>query len=156
MKEVRIVNYDAKYRSAFKSLNKEWIDAYFVMEEADYHALDHPEENIINKGGYIFFAIIDGTPVGVCALKKSTHDGYDYELSKMGVNKDYQGYGIGRKLATKVIAKARELDADNIYIESNTKLITAIKLYEKLGFVEVQGPPSPFERSNIQMELKLK
>jgi hypothetical protein len=29
----------------------------------------------------------------------------------------------------------------------------AINLYYKLGFRKTSGPPSPYERSNIQMEL---
>lgn len=48
--QVKIVDYEAQYRSAFRNLNVEWISAYFKMEEADYKALDHPEEYILNKG----------------------------------------------------------------------------------------------------------
>jgi hypothetical protein len=54
-----------------------------------------------------------------------------------------------------VIDQARELGADTVYLESNTLLKPAIQLYYKLGFQKVTGRPSPYKRSNIQMELAL-
>ena len=41
-KDIQIVSYEPCYQSAFRTLNEEWITAYFRMEEADYKALDHP------------------------------------------------------------------------------------------------------------------
>ncbi len=153
--DISIVDYKPEYKTAFRDLNKEWIDTYFRMEPADYESLDHPEENIINKGGFIFYGIHEGKPIAVCTLKKMTIPDYDYELSKMAVTSGYQGLGIGKRLAIRVIEKAKELNARNVFIESNTILVPAINLYKKLGFKEVIGPPSPFERSNIQLELIL-
>ncbi len=49
--------------------------------------------------------------------------------------------------------KARAAGAWRVYLESNTMLKPAINLYYKLGFRKTAGPPSPYERSNIQMEL---
>lgn len=46
-----IVPYRSEFKEAFKSLNEEWISAYFTMEEADYKALDHAEEYILQNGG---------------------------------------------------------------------------------------------------------
>lgn len=63
-------------------MNEEWISNYFVMEEADYKALDNPEEYILDKGGRIFVALYKGEPVGVCALIKMFDDEYDYEMAK--------------------------------------------------------------------------
>ena len=54
------------------------------------------------------------------------------------------------------MAKARALGATRLYLESNTKLGSALSLYYKLGFRKtVAGTPSPYERCNIQMELLL-
>lgn len=35
-KDIKIVHYEPCYQSAFRTLNEEWITAYFRMEEADY------------------------------------------------------------------------------------------------------------------------
>ena len=56
-KDIKIVPYEPCYQSAFRTLNEEWITAYFRMEEADYKALDHPKEYILDKGGAILVAL---------------------------------------------------------------------------------------------------
>lgn len=154
MADLIIKNFDPKYKQAFKELNKAWIDKYFVMESEDYKSLDHPEESIINKGGYIFVALNGDQVIGVCALVKMDDADYDYELSKMAVDPSAHGHGIGQKLAEVVIQKAKSLGSRNLFLESNTVLVPAINLYRKLGFKEVLDRPSPYERSNIQMVLK--
>jgi len=151
--KVQIVDYTEEYQTAFRALNEEWISTYFKMEAADYKALDHPREYILAKGGAIFVALYEGEPVGVCALIKM-EDGQSYELAKMAVSPKAQGKSIGYLLGRAVIEKAKSLGAKRVYLESNTALKPAINLYYKLGFEKITGQPSPYERCNIQMELK--
>lgn len=152
-KDVEIIPYRPEHKAAFKKLNEDWITQYFKMEDFDYKYLDHPEENILNKGGHIFMAIYKNEPAGTCAIVKM--EGSQYELAKMGVSPAAKGKGIGFLLGEACVQKARELGADKVYLETNTLLKPAINLYHKLGFKKVTGPPSPYERSNIQMELVL-
>lgn len=154
-KDVQIVDYEPRYRSAFRSLNKEWISTYFEMEEADYKALDNPEEYILNKGGKILVALYKGEPLGVCALIKMNDPEYDFELAKMAVSPKAQGKNMGYLLGQAIINSAKEMGAAKIYLESNTILKPAINLYYKLGFQKVVGRPTPYSRCNIQMELVL-
>lgn len=154
--KVHIVPYEPKYAGAFKALNEEWISKYFVMEEADYKALDNADSYIINNGGHILVALYNNEPVGVCALLKMDDPDYDYELAKMAVSPKAQGKNIGFLLGQAIIEKAKALGSHKLYLESNTILKPAISLYHKLGFVKVAGRPSPYERANIQMELELK
>ena len=65
----------------------------------------------------------------------------------------FVGLGIGFLIGQACIEKARALGAHRVYLESNTTLKPAINLYHQLGFRKVAGPPSPYERCNIQMEL---
>ena len=152
--QVDIIDYTPEYKKAFKDLNEEWITLHFKMEESDHKALDHPEEYIIDKGGHIFIALYDGEAVGACALIKM--DDKKFELAKMAVSPKAKGKGIGTLLGVACIEKAKELGADTVFLESNTKLKPAISLYRKLGFEKITGPPSPYERANIQMELRLR
>lgn len=154
-KDVQIVAYQPGYQSAFSALNKEWIANYFEMEEADYKALDHPQEYILDKGGKIFIALYNGEPLGTCALIKMDDPTYDYELAKMAVSPKAQGKNIGWLLAQTVISTAKELGSRKLYLESNTMLKPAISLYQKLGFQKIVGRPTPYQRANIQMELDL-
>jgi ribosomal protein S18 acetylase RimI-like enzyme/predicted transcriptional regulator len=151
--DVAIVSYSSKYRKAFKELNVEWIDKYFKMEDADLKYLDHPESNILKKGGYIAMALYHNKPVGTCALVKM--DKGTFELAKMAVSPECRGKGIGYLLGRHMMDKAKELGGKKIYLESNTVLKPAIDLYYKLGFQKVARQPSPYERCNIQMECVL-
>jgi DNA-binding MarR family transcriptional regulator len=151
--QVEIVDYTPDMQPAFRRLNEEWITKYFRMEESDYKALDHPKEYILDKGGHIFMALYKGEAVGACAIIPMDDGGF--ELAKMAVSPRAQGLGIGFLIGQACIEKARTLGARRVYLESNTTLKPAINLYHKLGFRKVAGPPSPYERCNIQMELVL-
>lgn len=153
--QVEITTYNPKYQKSFKDLNIEWISTYFVVEPNDIKALDHAEEYIINKGGEIFSAILNDEVLGVCSLIKGDGKEYDYDLAKMAVSPKAQGKGVGLLLAESAIKWAIEQGASKIYLESNTKLKPAIKLYEKLGFKEITGISSSYDRVDIQMMLTL-
>ncbi|MCD7935707.1 MAG: helix-turn-helix domain-containing GNAT family N-acetyltransferase, partial [Tannerellaceae bacterium] len=152
-KKVQIIPYEPGYQQTFRSLNEEWIKSYFEMEEADYKALENPQEYILDKGGYIFIALYNNEPVGVCALFKMNDGHYDFELAKMAVSPKAQGKSIGFLLGQAAINKVTELGASKVYLESNTILKPAICLYQKLGFQKVAGHTTPYKRCNIQMEL---
>ena len=152
---VQIVDCKPEYRAAFADLNKEWISKYFKMEEADHKALDNADSYIINNGGYILVALYENEPIGVCALIKMDDPDYDFELAKMAVSPKAQGKKIGWMIGEAIKDKARKLGAKKLYLESNTILTPAINLYRKLGFIEVFGRTTPYERCNIQMELVL-
>ena len=161
--EVRIVDCTPQYYKDFRRLNEEWITKYFRMEEADYRSLDHPEEYILNRGGHVFIALYKGEPVGTCAIIRQSpaptshpSDPPVFELAKMAVSPTAQGLGIGLLLGQACIEKARALGAKGVYLESNTRLKPAISLYHKLGFSKTTGRPSPYERSDIRMELTFK
>lgn len=154
-KSHNIVPYSDEHQSAFKSLNEAWIGKYFKMEEMDHRSLGNPKEYILDSGGYIAVALLEEEVVGVCALIPCPLEGYDLELAKMGVKENLQGMGIGKALAVHIVEKARAMGAKKLFLESNRLLRPAISLYRKLGFVEVNGVPSPYERSDIQMELDL-
>ena len=76
----------------------------------------------------------------------------------MAVTEACQGSGIGRVLLQAAIAEARALGTRRLYLETNNILVPAIRLYESVGFRHVPPDrvvPSPYSRSNVQMELPL-
>jgi len=79
----------------------------------------------------------------------------DFELAKMAVSPTMRGKGIGYLLGNAIIKKAQSIGATSLYLESNTILESAIYLYKKLGFVEVERRATPYKRCNIQMKLVL-
>ncbi|MEY4459836.1 MAG: hypothetical protein RIT38_1066 [Bacteroidota bacterium] len=155
MDTIEIVNYKSSYKEVFRDLNVEWISTYFKMEASDYKALDNADRYILQNGGYILVALLNKEPVGVCALIKMEDPKYDFELAKMAVAPKAQGKKIGWLIGEAIKDKARSIGAKTLYLESNTMLIPAINLYRKLGFMEVFGRDTPYERCNIQMALAL-
>jgi len=84
------------------------------------------------------------------------HNYESFELAKMAVSPNFQGYKIGHRLMEACIAYARDEGVPYIVLESNTKQFAAINLYRKFGFVETPlDPNSQFSRANIRMELAI-
>ena len=154
--EVDIVEYIDEYHDAFRELNRNWIETYWQLEPHDIEVLDNPDNYILAGGGRIFVAIYQGRPVGVCALcPMDRASGYDYELAKLAVSPDARRLGIGMRLCRKVIDQAAACGAHAVFLESNTRLKSAIALYRKLGFKELPEYHPAYERGDIQMELIL-
>jgi len=154
VKSVEIVEYSDAYADDFARLNYEWIAKYYTVEEHDHDQLDHPRQYIIDKGGQIFFALVDGEVAGTVAMIRMNYEAF--ELAKMAVSPKFQGYKIGEKLMQACIDLASDEGTPFIVLESNTKQFAAINLYRKFGFVEVPlDPNSQFIRANIRMELAL-
>lgn len=153
MNNIEIIRYDEKYNTYFKTLNLEWLEKYFVVESIDEEILSQPD-NIIKNGGEIFFAKYNYEIVGTCALLKV--DNKTFELAKMAVTEKAQGKKLGEKLALEIIEYAKFKKMKKIILESNRKLLPAISLYKKLGFIEDPNyVSSKYVRSNIKMVLKL-
>lgn len=155
--EPEIIDYTPDLKSRFRELNHEWLNKFFKVEKEDEFILDNPEEYIINKGGFILFARMGGVICGTVAANKV--NGGVYELTKMAVTENYQGKGIGKKLAIETINRIKKLGAKKIYLETSRELENAVALYHKLGFKETEygaGSQTRYERPTIKMELALK
>ncbi|WP_293310614.1 ribosomal protein S18-alanine N-acetyltransferase [Mycolicibacterium sp.] len=60
---------------------------------------------------------------------------FEYEIHTVGVDPDFQGQGIGRRMMTDLLDFAG--DDGVVYLEVRTDNTPAIALYESLGFVQV-------------------
>jgi ribosomal protein S18 acetylase RimI-like enzyme len=155
--DIEIIGWDASLREHFCQLNLQWLQEFFNGELTDHdeRALFTPESYYLAKGGYIWFARCNQEIVGCVALANQGNG--LFEISKMGVGPNMQGFGIGRKLLLTALNKAREVGIKEVYLESSTKLNRAIRLYRNLGFREVPHPngQSIYPRSDIYMTLTL-
>ncbi len=153
MESVKIIPYTSQHQPEFERLNRTWIEKYFKMEPLDKQILKLPDKFIIDAGGFILFAELNGKIVGTVALKKITSD--CFELTKMGVDFDYLRKGIAEKLSRKAIIKAREKGARNLILFTNSALTPAINLYEKIGFKKVPLADTDYLRADVKMVLNL-
>jgi len=153
MHNLRIVPFHKKYSSTFYHLNKIWIEESFLLEESDKFDLLDPEKSIINKGGEIFFVLIENKPIATAAMIPIKSD--TYELAKMTIDTQYRGNGIANKLMDKCILFAEEKEAKEIILITNDTLVIARNLYDKYGFKEVPLDSDKYLRGNVKMTLNL-
>ena len=145
-----IVDWDPRYGDAFGRLNREWLDRYFRVEPVDEPVLDDPATHIIGHGGAVLYLVQDDTVLGTAALKHQG-DGV-FELTKMAVTAAAQGQGFGRRLLCAAIDRFHETGGRRLYLESNSRLATALALYESAGFRHEAPPePSDYERADVFM-----
>lgn len=129
---IKIVTYSNDYRKDFEQLNLEWIEQFFTLEEADKQVFADPKGKIISAGGEIFFVLEDEQAKGTCAVLKNSD--ISYELAKMAVTPSVQGKGFGDLLMKAAIEFAQDKGATELILSTNTKLRSALRLYEKYGF----------------------
>jgi len=150
---MRIVDFEPRHAGAWKALNEAWIAKSFRLEPKDREALDHPQASILDKGGHILIAELDGEPIGCVALLPMADGGF--EVGKMTIGEPARGAGLGRRLMEASIARARALDAPRLYLETNSTLAPALALYRSAGFVDLPPRSTPYSRVDVWMELKL-
>lgn len=142
---------------AFRTLNEAWITAFFTLEDADRAVIDDPWASMITPGGAVLLAEVGGVVVGGVGLLPA-HRAGDVELVKMAVDPTHQGHGIGRRLMSAAIERARALGFRRVTLESNARLASAVHLYEAYGFRHLRDDerePSPFTRADVAMVLDL-
>ena len=73
--------FKEEYKLDFEALNLQWIKKYFKVEEEDLKILKNPDSYVIDGGGQIFFALLDGKAIGTAAMVLTKER--IFELSKI-------------------------------------------------------------------------
>ncbi|WP_449427414.1 GNAT family N-acetyltransferase [Rhodanobacter umsongensis] len=130
---IEIVPFEPSLREHFYTLNAAWLRKHFVIEPIDEQLLRDPEHAVLAPGGAIFFARLGDAVIGTCAL---LHEAPGvYELSKMGVDEAFRGLGAGRLLLAAAIAEFHRRRGHRLFLESNSSLKPALRMYGQAGFV---------------------
>ncbi len=148
-----IILYKPEHYTIFRQLNMEWLNAYDLVEDHDLEVLEDPQGIILDPGGIIFLAEVNGDVIGSAALIRTGEK--NYELAKMCVTAPYRGKGISKLLLERCLEHAKDTGAERILLYSNPQLSAAISLYEKYGFRHIPVINSPFETADVRMELIL-
>lgn len=148
-----IIDYKDRYQEDFRRLNLEWLEKFNLVESHDLEVLNHPRDNVIDSGGFIFLLKDNDAIIGSAGILKINDE--EFELIKMYVLPEYRGKKYGEMLLLHCIAKAKQINASKIILYSNSKLQTAIRMYEKFGFKHLAPINTPFETADIKMEMVL-
>lgn len=151
---VEIVRFKPAFKKYFAHLNKTWLKKYFTVEPEDIKLLSDPYNEIIKKGGQIFFAKLNGRFIGTAALIAVS--GNTFEIAKVAVDPKFQRKQAAKKLVVSAIEYALNKKAKYIYSLTNSKLTASIELFTHLGFEEKinKKRTGKYHRKSIYMKLK--
>jgi ribosomal protein S18 acetylase RimI-like enzyme len=153
MKEVQIKSFEDKYHPQFREISLDWLQSNGLYEKADDDLLDNPQK-YLEHGSFIFLAHFNDEIVGTVTLNPLENN--SFEIMKLGVIAAYKRLGIGRKLLQTCMDICYKKEVKLITLETSSKLVNAIKLYEKFGFVHTEITASYYESADVKMELKLR
>lgn len=147
--------YQAGYAKDFARINYYWLKKYDLLEDGDLKYLEHPQEYILDKGGQVIFLLDGKEVIGTCAVLP--HSAEIIEIAKFAIIPEAQGSGLGKLLVKYVIENyAQKNHYKKIILVSSTKLESALKLYEKVGFKYKELPNDvEYDTADIYMELDL-
>lgn len=153
---VEILDYEPRYKAAFRRLNLEWLEKHFEVEPEDERVLSDPQGQVLKRGGKILFARLDGEIVGTVAVVPQEEG--TAMLTKLAVTEKARGRQAGRKLVQAAIERARALGARTLRLHTNPKLAAANQLFRQMGFSQVTPAPRKdlgYKRPSILMTLNL-
>lgn len=138
--QIIILDYRPSLKNAFADLAEPWLSSVTgsSLEEEDMFTLHHPDKAYLDKGGFLFFALIDDRPVGCVALKRLSED--SFEFCKLFVDPIARKTGIATKLIERCITRCRENNATALWLQTTAHAADAHRLYYKLGFKDNEPP----------------
>ncbi|MEB3286874.1 MAG: GNAT family N-acetyltransferase [Vampirovibrionales bacterium] len=150
-------------RALFALTQKEFgFDYDFNERESDLMEI---ELHYGGKDAYmgVLWDIENDTLAGTVALRRPDYDHTTLEpdpdcveLCRVYAYPEYRGKGLGRKLVTMMIEKARQMGYGRMVLESHSSLVDALRLYKRLGFCEIPPyTPDDPDYSDYAAELRL-
>ncbi len=104
-------------------------------------ALDHMHENYSVPRAAYFVVLENNAIVGGAGLAPlENYEGNVCELQKMYFLEEARGKGLGAKMMTVCLKKAKEIGFEKVYLETMPYMKAAQKLYVKVGFKYIEAP----------------
>lgn len=84
----------------------------------------------------LLLAKVDGKPAAACAVKPFKTG--ICELKRLYARPKFRGHKLGLKLTEESLKRAKALGYNEMYLDTNPGLIHANRLYENLGFKDIE------------------
>jgi GNAT superfamily N-acetyltransferase len=126
---MHIIRTNSKHKD-FKRLVKK-LDAYLKITDGDEHEF-YNQFNHIDVLKEVVVCYENADAVGCGAIKN--FDIAAAEIKRMFVVSEKRGVGIAQKIVTELEVWAEELGYKKCVLETGTRQIEAVKLYQKCGY----------------------
>ena len=133
------------YKPLMSELYKEYNDllietdpsfeACLAMQNYDQE-IDHLEEKFAPPENTLVIVLDGETAAGCVGIKKFSKD--ICELKRLYVRPKYRKSGLGRHLTEMMIEKARQIGYRYMYLDTMPGLVSAVRMYERMGFYEIE------------------
>ena len=124
------------------------------LEQQNYdEEIAHLEEKYGLPKGRIYLVYIDGSLAGCVGMKPS--DETHAELKRLYVRPEFRGNNLGEQLVRRIMDDAREEGYAFLRLDTLPGLKSALKLYRRLGFTEIEPYYDCLVPGTIFMEIAL-
>lgn len=110
------------------------LDADLAITDGDEHAF-YNQFNQLGAIKYVLVAYENSTAVGCGAIKK--YNAETVEIKRMYVLPGYRGRGIASQVLKELEKWAFEFGYKRCILETGTRQLSAIRLYEKCGYIRI-------------------
>ncbi|MBQ9664359.1 MAG: GNAT family N-acetyltransferase [Oscillospiraceae bacterium] len=113
----------------------------------------HLEDKYAPPKGRIYLVCVDGKVAGCVGMKPS--DGEHAELKRLYVRPAYRGRNYGEQLIRRIMDDARASGYRWLRLDTLPGLRTALKLYRRMGFYEIEAYYDCLVPKTVFMEIEL-
>lgn len=127
---------------------------------ADYLKMQNYDDELADleikyglPNGRLYLLYYDNNLAGCIGLRKLDND--SCEMKRLYVRSDFRGKQLGDYLVKRIISDAKKIGYKSILLDTIPFLLSAIKLYKKYGFYEIESYNNSPIVSTIYMKLDL-
>ena len=134
MEILKVKGLDKDFKMLCEELEEFQFNMIPILREKDYSLTNDLSE----VTGFVLYD--NKKPIGSIGLKKSSDD--TCEIVRVFISEDYRGNGYAGMLFEKVESLAKELGIKNAELVAWCDAKSALRLYEKMGFIKSEEKTS--------------
>ena len=132
--------------------NDESFKKYLDLQNYD-EEINHLESKYGMPDGRLYLVYCDGELAGCIGLRKI--DNQNCEMKRLYVRPEFRGKKLGSILIEKIIGDAKEIGYSYMLLDTLPFLQSAIHIYKKFGFYEIESYNNSPMDTSIYMKLDL-
>ena len=154
---IDILDYKPSFKKYFNQLVAPWLMSLSngELKEDEKFLLDNPDKEIIEKGGFIFFAEYKSEIVGCVTLRRLAEE--TLELENLVTHPNYRNLGIETKLIERAITRCKENNIEKLWFQTGIISEKELEFYYKLGFKDSEPAEQmvvmPVTKKNMRIDL---